>query len=54
MSMSSALNREARFRRLPRIAVGVPFLEIFRVRVGYGLEKPGLVKNVSAHGKGLE
>lgn len=44
MSMSSALSREARFRRLPSVAVDVPFLETFRHRVGYGSEKPGLVK----------
>lgn len=45
MSVSSALNREARFRRLPSVAVDVPFLEVFRIRVGYGLEQTGLVKN---------
>lgn len=43
MSMSSALNRETRFRRLPSVDVGVPFLETFRV--GYSSEQPGLVKN---------
>lgn len=44
MPMSSALNREARFRRLPSVVVDVSILELFRVRVGYGLEQPGLVE----------
>lgn len=44
MSISSTLNREARFRRLPSVVVDVSVLETFRVRVGYGLEQPGLVK----------
>lgn len=44
MSMSSALNRKAKFRRRSSGAVDVLFLEMFRIRVGYGLEQPGLVK----------
>jgi len=37
--------------RLPREAVAAPSLEGFKV--GWGLEHPGLVKGVPAHGRGF-
>jgi len=38
---------------LPREVVAAPSLAIVQDQVGWGSEKPGLVKDVPAHGRGV-
>ena len=40
--------------RLPREAVDAPFPGCVQGQAGWGFEQPGLVKHVSAHGRGVE
>jgi len=42
------------WHRLPREAVAAPFPGSVQGQVGWSSEQPGLVEDVSAHGRGLE
>ena len=41
------------WNRLPGEVVDAPSLEVFRARVGWGFEQPGLVEGVPARGRGV-
>lgn len=40
--------------RLCREALDAPSLEVFKVSLGQAFEQPDLIKNVPAHGGGLD